>query len=361
MTTRRSPHDRAERAPSALRHFAQAAWVVGVGFVLAALSGCGLWATSERTLWRTHEAQSLYAFTADAPVDGARRVYQYVAFGDSIPAGLDSDHPTERVRSYAEGLAITISRRANNTPVRFYQYAYSGRGSAEILSAMRTSMHVISDAQFITWDAGGNDMFAARQAFVDGGSAVRCRVSRLEQALVTLRANWTAIKELIRVGESTHRSRRDAVIRAMNLYYPDVAQDRDPATACTDPETNIHYASVFDVYLPFFARANWHFCNAMYEDRDARLRCADAFAAFNAPAASRAELSYRIGESEEHYVARVIAARDAIIDARENYRRAVLLLQDDQTHPTEDGHELLEALHSLPAHLPDPAARSGGR
>lgn len=361
MTTRRSPYDRAKRAPRVLRHFALAARIVGVGFVLAALSGCGLWATSERTLWRTHEARSRYAFTADAPVDGARRVYQYVAFGDSIPAGLDSDHPTERVRSYAEGLAITISRRSNDTPVRFYQYAYSGRGSAEILSAMRTYMDVISDAQFITWDAGGNDMFVAREAFVDGVSAVRCRVSRLEQALVTLRANWSAIKALIRVGDSTHRSRRDAVIRAMNLYYPDVTRDRDPATACTDPETNIHHASVFDAYLPFFARANWHFCNAMYEDHDARLRCADAFAAFNAHATHRSDLSYQTGESEEHYVARVVAARDAIIDARENYRRAVLLLQDDRVHPTEEGHELLEALHSLPVRLPEPAARSSER
>lgn len=337
----------------------QVAQILGVGVVLATLSGCGLWATSERTLWRTHEAQSRYAFTADAPVDGARPVYQYVAFGDSIPAGLDSDHPTERVRSYAEGLAITISRRSHDTPVRFYQYAYSGRGSAEILSAMREYMRVIADAQFITWDAGGNDMFAAREAFADGGSATRCRVSRLEQALAALRANWTAMKELIRAGDRTHRSRRDAVIRAMNLYYPDVAQDREAATACTDPETNIHYDSLFDAYLPFFARANWHFCNAMHEDHDTRLRCADAFAAFNATAAHRSELSYRIGESEERYVARIVAARDAIIDARENYRRAVLLLQGDQIHPTEDGHELLEALHSLPAHLPVPAARSG--
>ncbi len=331
--------------------------IVGVGLFLAGPIGCGLWATSERTLWRTHQGRPRYAFTPHPPPNAGRPVYQYVAFGDSIPAGLDSGRPTERVRSYAEGLAITISRRSNDTPVRFYQYTYSGRGSAEILSAVRTQMHLISDAQFITWDAGGNDMFLARSAFVGGLSEGRCRVSGLDRTLVALRANWTAITALIRVGDGTHRSRRDAVIRAMNLYYPDVAQDRDPATACTDPETNIHYASLFDAYLPFLARANWHFCNAMYEDHDSRLRCADAFAAFNAPAASRADLSYRVGESEERYVARVVAARDAIIDARENYRRAVLL-QDDQTHPTEDGHELLEALHSLPARLPEPAARS---
>jgi len=329
---------------------------MALGLALLGLSGCGLWATSERSLWRTHEGGARYAFTPNAPVKGTRRVYQYVAFGDSIPAGLDSDNPTERVRSYAENLAITVSRRSNDTPVRLYQYAYSGRDSSEILAAMRTYMHLISVAQFITWDAGGNDMFDARAAFVDGPSEVRCRASQLEQALHALRANWTAMKDVVRVGDGTHRSRRDAVIRAMNLYYPDVAQDRDPATACTDPETNAHYASLFDVYLPFLARANWHFCHAMTEDRDPRLRCADAFAAFNAPAASRSGLAYRVGESEQRYVARVVAARGAIIDARENYRRAVLLLQDDQIHPSEEGHELLEALHSLPARLPEPAA-----
>ncbi len=322
-----------------------------LGVALGGLPACGLWATADRTLWRTHVPGSRYGFTPNPPVGRPHRVYEYVAFGDSIAAGLDSDHPTDRVRSYAEALAITISRRSNDTPVRFYQYAYSGRLSGEILRVIRTQMHLISTAQFITWDAGGNDMFGARSGFVNVVSAFRCRASHVDEALVGLRANWTAIKNLIRVGDGTHRSRPDAVIRAMNLYYPDVAQDRDPATGCTDPETHVHYESAFEVLLPRFARANWHFCNAMYEDHDPRLRCADAFAAFNVPAASRRELSYRAGEPEEGYVTRVVAARDVIIDAR-NSIRAALLLQGDQTHPTEEGHELLEALHSLPARLP---------
>ena len=330
---------------------------IAIALALSGVAGCGLWATAERAIWRTHLGGARYAFTPDAPNGRARRVYQYVAFGDSIAAGLDSDHPTGRVRSYAEVLAITISRRSHDTPVRFYQYAYSGRLSGDILEAMRTYMHLIADAQFITWDAGGNDMFAARAGFVDGHGENRCRASRLDQSLTVLRANWTAMKNLVRGGYANHRSRPDAVIRAMNLYYPDVTQDRDPATACTDPETNRHYASAFEAFLPAFAHANWHFCNAMYEDGDPRLRCADAFAAFNVPAGSRAALSYRVGEDEQGYVARVVAAHEVIIDARQNYRAAVLL-QDDQTHPTEEGHELLEALHALPARLPEPAAIS---
>ena len=321
------------------------------------ISGCGLWGTADRALWRTHENGSRYAYSPNPPVSRERKVYQYLAFGDSIAAGLDSDNPTQRVRSYAEGLAITISRRSNDTPVRFYQYAYSGRVSGEILRVMGTYSHLIQVAQFITWDAGGNDMFLARAGFVDKVSLFHCRASRLNRALAELRANWTAIKNLIRVGDGVHGSRPDAVIRAMNLYYPDVAQDRDPATACTDPETHIHYASAYEVYLPLFAHANWHFCNAMYEDGDARLRCADAFAAFNAPAASRTELSYRPREPEAEYVARIVAQRDVIIDARQNYRTAVLL-QGDETHPTEEGHALLEALHALPTRLPEPAASS---
>jgi len=329
--------------------------MLGVAFM--ALAGCGLWGTADRTLWRTHENSSRYAFTGNAPDRRSGRVYQYIAFGDSIAAGLDSDHPTLRVRSYAESLAISISRRSNNTPVRFYQYSYSGRLSGEILRVIQTQMHLVSVAQFITWDAGGNDMFRARAAFVNALSLSHCRISGLNHALAELRANWTAIKNLIRVGDGTDRSRRDAVIRAMNLYYPDVTQDREPATACTDPETRIHYASAYEVYLPVFAHANWHFCNAMQEDGDPRLRCADAFAAFNAPAGMRAELSYRAGEPEEAYVARIVAARNVIIDTRET-SRAAILLQGDETHPTEEGHELLEALHSLPADLPEPVARS---
>jgi hypothetical protein len=81
---------------------------------------------------------------------------------------------------------------------------------------MNNHISELRNADLVIWSAGGNDFLDARSSYKS-----TCNQAALNQAMIDWRADWDLIISLVSAEASP-----DAIIRTMNIYYPDPDNDR---------------------------------------------------------------------------------------------------------------------------------------
>jgi lysophospholipase L1-like esterase len=174
--------------------------------------------------------------TPEAPA-----VWDYVALGDSLAAGVGASHGY--VDRYAEHLHADTGAR-----IRVTNLGVSGQTSAQLLHVLRddaSARRAIGGAEVITFNIGINDLGRARgeyEAKTCGGARnERC----LRAATETLEKNWDTITEEI----LALRPADEAIIRTAGLGY---TQRIDGVIGHYLQETNSHItASTAESGIPY--------------------------------------------------------------------------------------------------------------
>lgn len=175
---------------------------------------------------------------------GAPAVWDYVALGDSLAAGVGAS------RGYVDRYADRL-RADTGARVRVTNLGVSGQTSSQLLRVLRddaSARRAIGGAEVITFNIGINDLGRARgeyEAEICGGARnERC----LRDATVRLERNWDTITEEI----LALRSADEAVIRSTGLgYTPRVEgvsrrylQETNSHIAASTADSGIPYAEV---------------------------------------------------------------------------------------------------------------------
>jgi hypothetical protein len=178
-------------------------------------------------------------------------------FGDSIMAGYCGIFCS--LKSYASYYADSAAAE-NGWEVNLEARPQSGETTIQIYEEMAVD-HIgeLRAADLVIWSAGGNDFLAARDDY-----AASCDLNQLDQAMVDWRADWDLIISLV-----SAEAAADAMIRTMNIYYPD--PDRDRANFCGSD-------SDFSIFFPMLIEAGNYMCNTA---AFAGFLCADSIAAMN--------------------------------------------------------------------------------
>lgn len=154
--------------------------------------------------------------TPTAPPSGSE--WDYVAMGDSYATGYLSGV------AYPALFADRIQQEAGAL-VRLDNEAVNGFTSGDLANALEHDDDLraaISEAEVITWNIGGSDLDEGRVQLLvgncggaDGQSCMRATEKRIER---NWDRNFRAIVALPRP--------REAIVRVVDEYYPDVASDR---------------------------------------------------------------------------------------------------------------------------------------
>lgn len=314
---------------------------------LLAASPCALVLSLSAALGGNLVSESAHAFAANRDTHysqpGAKRTWIVTSLGDSIAAGycgvgclgMDSYVHYFAYRndgSIAKALNVNVESRGR---------AVSGFTSGEILDWMD---HVPSspipgqdasgldlpqdlrEADVITIDACGNDYLPARRKFRE-----TCEEGEVRKSIQTCR---THLDRIFRKAKSL--AKENALIRVMNLYYPGV--DRDREGRCGE-------RSHFDAFLEFLVEGNYYTCEIA---RRHGIPCADAFSVMNAPDEDRERIAWIPGESLEEYKQRLtVTYKHLLSDPTQKRTPAgvVNLMQDDNVHPTAEGHARIGYAH----------------
>ncbi|WP_428261821.1 GDSL-type esterase/lipase family protein [Haliangium sp.] len=185
------------------------------------------------------------------------------AFGDSIAAGYVDSFPPGQTKSYV-GFYADQAAADRGHQIVYQGFTTSGETTPQIEARMRNNLSQLREAEFFTWDAGGNDFLDAR-----GDYYGNCNVGALDNALDAWRGDWDDLLDTVEsnVGLTAASA---PFIRTMNVYYPNPDQDR--ASGCSGQGTR------FEVLLPRLLAAGDYMCSTA----EARgWRCADTIAAMN--------------------------------------------------------------------------------
>src|ERR671921_276713 len=115
--------------------------------------------------------------------------WDYVALGDSLATGFGAFKGyVPRYDAYIEtdtGVAVTRTNLGQNKWT-----------SSQLLSALRndpTFRQATREAEFVTWNIGGNDFRAARTSYKNGTCGGGGNQDCLPASVATFKTNWTAI------------------------------------------------------------------------------------------------------------------------------------------------------------------------
>jgi lysophospholipase L1-like esterase len=144
--------------------------------------------------------------------------WDYVALGDSLATGYGTfiKGYVPRYEGYVEtdtGVAVTRTNLGQN-----------GWTSSQLLSALRNDpkfRRAIREAEFVTWNIGGNDLRAARTSYKNGTCGGADNQKCLRAAVAKLETNWDNITaEVLEL-----RSTQNTIVRTMDIYNPYVRTD----------------------------------------------------------------------------------------------------------------------------------------
>lgn len=188
----------------------------------------------------------------------------YTALGDSIAVGLVA------IEGYVNQYEDFIEND-NNVSVDSQNRAQSGATSQDLRISLQQNASLrqdLSEANFITWNIGGNDLRAARDLYKAGSCGGIDNQECLRQAVSNFRQNWDGI-----VNEITSLKKPDAVIRSMDVYYPYVNEDRSVDTWPNDGGRND-----YEELLPYLNQVNQHIASSL---QSRNIPYARVYAAFN--------------------------------------------------------------------------------
>lgn len=178
-------------------------------------------------------------------------------FGDSIMAGYCGLFCS--LKSYASYYADAASVE-NAWAVDLQARPRSGETTIQIYEEMAVDhINELRNADLVLWSAGGNDFLNARDAYKSS-----CDQAALAQALIDWRADWDLIISLV-----SAEAKPEALIRTMNVYYPD--PNRDRSDFCGSE-------SDFAVFYPLLLDAGNYMCTTATV---AGFQCADSIGAMN--------------------------------------------------------------------------------
>jgi len=166
----------------------------------------------------------------------------YVALGDSVAFGLWGF--PDYVWKYQSAVMQSIGQ-----PVRLQNLAVNGWTTGHLLAALRTDnrfRNAVVSADYLTWNIGGNDMRAARDAYKNKSCGGADNQDCLRSVVAAMQANWSGIVSEIHSLRSP-RSR----VRTMSVYNPYVTEDRGTDTWAQDGGLND-----FQVFRIYFEQVN---------------------------------------------------------------------------------------------------------
>lgn len=216
----------------------------------------------------------------------------YAALGDSLTVGGTALRPyPSRYRTYI----------MNDTglSVHFTSLGQFGATSNQLLDALKTNQtfrSAIQEAEFVTWNIGGNDLQNARTQYQNRSCGGADNQDCLRQAASSLKTNWDQI-----ISELSTLSQPNALLRTMDIYNPYVDEDKQKNTWPNDRGDD------FQVMKSYFDEANRHIQGSR-TTRD--LRIAKVSEAFNG-------LSGEEDPQDKNY------------------------LSFDRVHPSDEGHQVI--------------------
>lgn len=264
-------------------------------------------------------------FSGFVNVSGNTSTESWQGYGDSIMAGFCgiACQQDSYLVYYAEQAAAEL-----NADIDYDSDAVSGETTSAIRGRMSSSE--LSSADAIVWSAGGNDFLDARDDFRDS-----CDEAALEAAMgldrltglpLEPKTGWVSQWDQLidRVEDHADPSAR---VRTMNIYYPGV--DDDLSGSCG---AKTH----FDTFLPLLLAAGDYMCNTAW---DRGYDCADAIYTMNCEEGDLADCP----TTHADWLA---LGGDAFVG---NFGDpwALGLLQGDNTHPNDAGHQAIGEAHAV--------------
>ena len=189
--------------------------------------------------------------------------YVYTILGDSVAAGLVA------FEGYASQYEDYIEND-NNVSIDSQNRAQSGARSADLRIALQQNTALrqdVAEADFVTWNIGGNDLRAARDLYKAGSCGGPDNQACLRTAVAEFKQNWNQI-----VQEVTSLKKPTAVVRSMDIYYPYVDEDRSADTWPNDGGQND-----YDELRPYLTEVNQHIASSLQSRSIPYARVYDAF------------------------------------------------------------------------------------
>lgn len=274
------------------------------------------------------------------PTDGTNTTTRiYTALGDSIVAGYCGWFC--RLDSYGIYYSKDIAN-AFDASVSYRGGAHSGWIMEDIADDTVSHSSDIAASDFVTIEGCGNDYLDARSSYRSQSDCTNELV--IAGALDDCQTHLVrALNNIAAYKKSTGK------VVVMNLYYP--GMNADKGRTCGS-------GTHFDVFLDYIVESNWFACN---EAHKRGFKCADAFAAFNAPdtdtdgngVAESAEIRWNpatdLDNFDAYYTRVVLNNKSILADAnakRISSTTTADYLQSDDTHPTAAGHQRLGKEHT---------------
>lgn len=273
------------------------------------------------------------------PTDGTNTTTRIsTALGDSIAAGYCGWFC--RLDSYSVNYAKEVAN-AYDASVSYRGRARSGDLMESIADETVLQASNIAASDYVTIEGCGNDYLNARGSYRNQSDCTNELV--IANALDTCQTFLVDALDTIAANKKP-----GATVVVMDLFYP--GMNADKSRTCGS-------STHFDVFLDYIVESNWFTCN---EAIKRGFKCADAFAAFNAPdtdtdgngIAESAEIRFNPATDVDNfnaYYTRVVLNNKSIL-ADANFKKissgaTVDYLQSDDTHPTAAGHQRLSLEH----------------
>lgn len=186
----------------------------------------------------------------------------YVILGDSLAQGALA------IQGYADRYEDFLED-AEDVEIDSRNFGRAGWTSADLADALSYDVSFsdnVSEAEYITWNIGGNDLRQAREAYKERRCGGADNEECLRQAVIEFRHNWDVIVE-----EILHHADDEALIRSMDLYNPFVAEDRAADTIPGDSMSD------FQVFHRYFVMVNNHIHTSLDRRGIAYARVSKAF------------------------------------------------------------------------------------
>jgi len=148
------------------------------------------------------------------------RPRQLLVLGDSIGTGAGA------TTTYADELAARL-----DPPADIRNLARNGWTTVDLLAALRDDppfRGAVAEADLVTVTIGGNDLLAARRAYLDGTCGGADGLDCVRTAVAQLAERWDAI-----AAELTALAREDATIATATIYDPFRGVTSDAAVTAT--------------------------------------------------------------------------------------------------------------------------------
>ena len=191
--------------------------------------------------------------------------HTYVALGDSLGSGFFGFGGY--VHHYEEHI-----ENDNRIKVDLKNRSQIGATSETLKVALQSDPWVrqtLAQADFITFNVGGNDLRIAREQYRRGQCGGEDNQNCLRQAVSRLTSNWTSIVEQI----VSLRKNNQVVMRSLTIYNPYVNEDR-----AADSWPDDGFENDFVVFFPYIQQVNSHLTGVLASHN---IRYAEVFSTFN--------------------------------------------------------------------------------